>query len=181
MKPWIDRYGAWIALFVASAAYYRRFISSQDLGMLLYPQAAQCLLDNQILQKCALPFTYPPAFAFVAIPLAPLPMWLRLLVWYAITIGASVGVFKLSEQIAARLFAEPFSVDELRWVRVIALILSLKFVLAVMENQAYDTFSLIFILLGLVGLAERRDVWGGAALGFAAAIKATPLIFFPTC
>jgi len=179
MKPWIERYGPWIALFISAAAYYRRFISSQDTGMLLYPQAAQCLLDNQILQKCALPFTYPPAFAFVVIPLAPLPMWLRLLIWYAITVAASVGAYKLSERIAARMFVVPFSDYELAWVRVISIVLSLKFVLAVLENQAYDTFSLIFILLGLLGLTERRDLLGGAALGFAAALKATPLIFLP--
>jgi hypothetical protein len=48
MRKWLDRYGPWIALVVASVAYYRRYLSPQDAGMLLYPQAAQCLIDNAV-------------------------------------------------------------------------------------------------------------------------------------
>lgn len=179
MKQWIKRYGPWIGLVAASAAYYPRFIKSDDLGMLLYPQAAQCLLDHQVLQTCAGPFTYPPGFAFVMIPLTLLPMGLRLLVWYLITIAATVCIYNLSERIASRLFTTPFSYNEFAWARPIGILLSLKFVLAVLENQAYDAFSLIFILVGLASLADGREKTGGAALGFAAAIKATPLIFLP--
>jgi alpha-1,2-mannosyltransferase len=179
MRKWLDRYGPWIALLVASAAYYRRFASPQDAGMLLYPQAAQCLLDNRIMQVCAEPFTYPPAFAFIMTPFAGMPMGLRLFVWYVITVGATVGVYKLAEKLAEKLFIEPFGLVEQGWARILALVLSIKFALAVLENQAYDTLSLVFIMLGLTGLSKGRDVWGGAAIGFAAAIKATPLIFLP--
>jgi hypothetical protein len=184
MRKWLDRYGPWVALLVASAAYYRRYSSSHDAGMLLYPQAAQCLLDNQIMHVCAGAFTYPPGFAFIMMPFAPMPMGLRLFVWYVITIAATVGAYKLAERLAARLFIAPFGIVEQGWARILALALSIKFVLAVLENQAYDTLSLIFIMLGLTGLSQRREapnfeVFGGAAIGFAAAIKATPLIFLP--
>ena len=178
MKGWLNRYGPWIALIVFFAAYYRRFISDAN-GIGLYARAAQCLLDNGILQDCAWNFSYPPGFAFVMIPFAPLPMWLRLLIWYGITIAAILGIYKLSERIAGRLFTDPLSKDELAWVRVISIALSLKFVLAVMENGSYDALSLLVILLGLAALADRRDGVAGAALGFAAAIKVTPLIFLP--
>lgn len=184
MRKWLDRYGPWIALVVASVAYYRRYLSPQDAGMVLYPQAAQCLIDNQIMQVCAGAFTYPPGFAFVMTPFAAMPMGLRLFVWYVITIGATVGVYKLSEKLAARLFVEPFGLVEQGWARILALALSIKFALAVLENQAYDTLSMVFVMLGLMGLAHKREawtgeIWGGAAIGLAAAIKATPLIFLP--
>jgi alpha-1,2-mannosyltransferase len=179
MRKWLDRYGPWIALVVASVAYYRRYLSPQDAGMLLYPQAAQCLIDNKIMQVCAGAFTYPPGFAFVMTPFAGMPMGLRLIVWYVITIGATVGAYKLSEKLAARLFVEPFGLVEQGWERILALVLSIKFALAVLENQAYDTLSLVFVMLGLAGLANRREAIGGAAIGLAAAIKATPLIFLP--
>jgi alpha-1,2-mannosyltransferase len=184
MRQWLDRYGPWIALLVASAAYYRRFISPQDSGMVLYPQAAQCLLDNQVMQTCAGAFTYPPGFAFIMMPFTVMPMGLRLFVWYVITIAATVGVYKLAEKLAARLFTEPFGLVEQGWARILAIVLSLKFALAVLENQAYDTLSMVFVMLGLYGLATRGkawsgEIWGGAAIGFAAAIKATPLIFLP--
>jgi Glycosyltransferase family 87 len=178
MKHWLYRYWLWIALVVFFVAYYPRFIADGN-GIRLYTQAAQCLLDNRILQNCTWSFTYPPAFAFVMIPFAPLPMWLCLLIWYGITIVAIVGSFKLSEQIAGRLFADSFSKNELAWVRLISIALSFKFVLAVLETGSYDALSLVFILWGLAALADRRDGVAGAALGFAAAIKATPLIFLP--
>lgn len=179
MRQWLDRYGPWIALVVASAAYYRRYLSPQDAGMVLYPQAAQCVIDNKIMQVCAGAFTYPPGFAFIMTPFASMPMGLRLVVWYVITIAATVGSYKLAERLAARLFIEPFGIVEQGWARILALALSIKFALAVLENQAYDTLSLVFIMLGLTGLAARRELIGGAAIGFAAAIKATPLIFLP--
>ncbi len=178
MKRWLERYGPWLALFIASAAYYRRFISSAS-GLAMYPHGAQCLLDNQTFLACDWQFTYPPAFAFVMIPFVPMPMWLRELIWYAITIGATVGSFNLAERLTARLFSDRFSAKELVWVRAITIVLSIKFVLAVMENQGYDALSLIFILYGLVAVAEDRNIAGGASLGFATAIKATPLIFLP--
>jgi hypothetical protein len=178
MRRWFERYGWWLGLIVFFVAYYRRFIS-QDDGIILYAQGAQCLLDNQILPKCALAFTYPPAFAFIMIPFAPLPLWLRLLLWYAVTIIAILGIYKFSERIAAKLFADSFSEKEMIWVRVISIALSLKFVLAVMENEAYDALPVLFIVLGLATLLKGRDALGGASLGFAAAIKATPLIFLP--
>ena len=146
MRKWLDRYGPWIALVVASVAYYRRYLSPQDAGMLLYPQAAQCLIDNKIMQVCAGAFTYPPGFAFIMTPFAAMPMGLRLFVWYVITIGATVGAYKLTEKLAARLFVEPFGLVEQGWARIIALVLSIKFALAVLENQAYDTLSLLFVI-----------------------------------
>lgn len=178
MRRWFERYGWWLGLIVFFVAYYRRFIS-QDDGILLYAQGAQCLLDNKILPKCALAFTYPPAFAYIMIPFAPLPLWLRLLLWYVVTIIAILGIYKFSARIAAKLFVDSFSEKEMIWVRVISIVLSLKFVLAVMENEAYDALPVLFIVLGLAALTQGRDALGGAALGFAAAIKATPLIFLP--
>lgn len=179
MRKWLDRYGPWIALLVASVAYYRRYLSPQDAGMVLYPQAAQCMLDNQVMQTCAGAFTYPPGFAFIMTPFAMMPMGLRLFVWYVITVGATVGVYKLAEKLTEKLFDEPFGLVEQGWARILALILSIKFALAVLENQAYDTLSMLFVMIGLTGLAKGREMWGGAAIGFAAAIKATPLIFLP--
>jgi hypothetical protein len=179
VKTWLDRYGFWIALLIASAAYFHRFSTSTDLGIALYMQAARCLLYDQVMPTCALYFTYPPALAFIMLPLTPLPALLQMLIWYAITIAASVGMYKLAERIASRMFADSFGAEELLWVRVIAVILSLKFVLAVFENQSHDALTGILILFGLASLADGHEKTAGGALGIAAAIKATPLIFLP--
>lgn len=170
-------HAVWIGLIIAAAAYYPRFASSGDVE--LYPLAAQCLLASLPFQTCAMPFTYPPAFAFVMIPFAPLPPGLRTLLWYVVTVGGSVLVYACCERLARRLFPGPWTARQLAWLRAASLVLSLKFILAVLENQAYDTFALAFVAAGLLGLAHRQEHWGGALLGVAAAIKATPLIFLP--
>jgi hypothetical protein len=175
----VRRRGPWLAvLAVAAAAYYPRFVKDPS-AMLLYPQAADCLRGNQAMLTCAPDFTYPPALALLMLPLAPMPLWLRNLVWYLITIAAIVGAFRLCELLARRLYPGPWTQRELLWLRVASVLLTSKFVLAVLENQAHDALPLLLMLGGLIALAASRPLAGGAALGCAAAIKATPLLFLP--
>jgi Glycosyltransferase family 87 len=172
------RYGPWLLILVAAAAYYPRFISD-PAGMEMYPRAGYCLLHGQMLQPCDPGFTYPPLFAFLMLPFEPMPLWLRNLVWYLITLGATIGSFKLAETIARNAVAPSLNAFELSWLRLLGLVLSLKFILAVFENQAYDALVLVVLLLGLAALTTGRELRGGAGLAFAAALKATPLIFLP--
>jgi Glycosyltransferase family 87 len=174
----LRRYGPWLLILVAAAAYYVRFVKA-PVGMEMYPQAAYCLLHGAMLQACDIGFTYPPIFAFLMLPLEPLPLWLRDLVWYAVTVGATIGSFNLSERLARNAVTPPLDAVELDWLRLLGLLLGAKLILAVFENQSYDALVLLFLLLGLTALASGRDVMAGAGLAFAAALKATPLIFLP--
>ena len=178
MTQFLRRYWPWLVVLIAAVAYYPRFIGD-PAGMVDYPPAARCLLDNAVLQKCAVPFTYPPFFALVMIPFAPMPLWLRDLVWYLVTLAAAIGSFALAERIACRAVAVPLTPRELGWLRLLALVLSLKVILAVFETQAYDALVLVFVLLGLAALMAGRELCGGAGLAVGAALKATPLIFLP--
>jgi len=132
-----------------------------------------------VLQVCDQGFTYPPFFAFVMLPFVPMPLWLRDLVWYGVTLGATIGAFKLSETIAVKSLAAPLERADLFWLRLFALLLSAKLILAVFENQAYDALVLVGVLLGLAALSQNRPLAAGAGLALAAALKATPLIFLP--
>jgi len=174
----LRRFGPWLALLVAAAAYYPRFAKTPD-GMELYTHSAVCLMHGEVLRQCDLGMTYPPLFAFVMIPFVPMPDMLRELVWYAVTIGAVVVSFRISEVLAARLISDPLSDKELFWVRTLSLLLSSKFVLAVLENQAFDALVLLFVMLGLAALLAGREVGAGASLAVATALKATPLVFLP--
>jgi hypothetical protein len=165
-------------MILAAAAYYPRFVKL-PAGMETYPQAAVCLWHGQVLQFCDQGFTYPPFFAFVMLPFVPMPLWLRDLVWYGVTLAATIGAFKLSETIAVKSLAAPLGRAELFWLRLFALLLSAKLILAVFENQAYDALVLVGVLLGLAALSQNRPLAAGAGLALAAALKATPLIFLP--
>jgi hypothetical protein len=174
----LSRYWPWLLVLIAAAAYYPRFVKI-PAGMEMYPQAAACMLHGQMLQSCDIGFSYPPIFALLMLPLEPMPLWLRNLAWYLITIGATIGLFKLAEMIARRAIAIPLTAIELGWLRFLVLLLTSKLVLAVFENQAYDALVLFVLFCGLAALVTGREAWGGAGLAFAAALKATPLIFLP--
>lgn len=175
--------GAWIGLLILAVLYYPRFVKDVS-GLALYAHGAECMLRNAVLLDCRGTmwgdyFSYPPFFAFSMIPIVPLSPGARLLAWYAISVGVTVWSYLLCEGLAKRLFPGAWAERELALLRVIAIVLSLKAVLGVLENQAYDTLVFLFILIGLWAFATSRTVLTGAALAIAAALKATPLIFLP--
>ena len=163
-------------LAIAIALYYLRFIKND---LTLYPLGARCLLANQPLLECAPTFTYPPFFAFVMIPFAGLPLWAAHLEWYALSIAGLLLSFRLCETLALRTFGVELEERRRYWLRLLAFVLSLKFMLAVLENQAYDFLILLFLLIGIHGLVERKALQAGAGFALAAALKLTPLLFFP--
>lgn len=177
-KDALRQYGPWVGLLVAAAAYFPRF-AKDSVGMTLYPQGADCVLQGAPLRQCAELFSYPPTFAFLMAPFAAMPMGLRVVVWYVISVAASVGCFAISEKLVMRLLPGRWSDNELAWLRIVTIIVSIKFVLAVFEWQAYDTLTYFFVLAGLWAVIVNRALLGGATLALAAAIKATPLVFLP--
>jgi hypothetical protein len=177
-KETVRQYGPWVALIVAAAAYYQRFTEGA-VGMVVYPQGAECVLQGAPLRQCAESFTYPPALAFLMVPFAAMPMGLRVAVWYVISVAATVGCFAISEKFVMRMLPGRWTENELAWLRVTTIIVSIKFVLAVFEYQAYDTLAYFFVLAGFWAVIVNRALLGGATLALAAAIKATPLVFLP--
>lgn len=176
-SAWFRQRWHWVALTVAAAAYYPRFVHPG--GMLLYRHAAECMWTQQVLQVCDRGFTYPPVFAFVMLPFVTLPMWLAVLLWYLITLACTVLSLQLCKRLALHQIGGPWYGRDLRCFEVLAFMLSLKFILAVYEDQAYDLLVLPFTLFGIWALGARRDIAAGAALAVAAALKVTPLIFLP--
>ena len=72
-----------------------------------------------------------------------------------------------------------FDKPELIRFRLVSLVLAFNFVLADLENQAFDVLVLFFLLIGLIGLTRENAIWSSIGFGVAAALKATPLLFFP--
>ena len=167
-----------VALVLGVALYFFRFSLHPD-GMTLYPRAAACMLIGQPMGNCSPGFTYPPLFGFAMIPFVFLPMWVRNVLWYAVLIGATWGSFRLAESLVCQSLGIQFDEPQLTRFRLFSLILVLNFVLADLENQAYDVLVLFFLLIGLNGLTRDNPVWPSIGFGLAAGLKATPLLFFP--
>ena len=176
--PHRDRW-LWFGFALAAAAYYYFRFRNHPEGLPLYRHAAECLWNQQVLQACEFDFTYPPAFAFLMLPLVAMPLWLATLIWYAITLFCTVWCCRLCEDLVERMFPGPWLDREREWFRTFGILINLKFILAVYEDQAYDLLVLPWTLLGILALTDRRNVVAGAALAAAAALKVTPLIFLP--
>ncbi len=178
LSPAAQRRVLWIVAVIALAAYYPRYLKGEGVGV--FAAAADCMLRGQTPLHCPVViFAYPPFFALLAVPLALMPAWLGHLVWYLVLVGTLYAALRLCEALALRLFPGQWSERELAWLRVLGVALTLKFILAVLENQAYDSIAFVFILLGLMGLSGGRTLLGSASLAAAAALKVTPLIFLP--
>src|SRR3989304_8816165 len=102
---------------------------------------------------------------------------LRVAVWYVISVAATVGCFMISEKLVMRLLLGRWSDNELAWLRIVTIIVSIKFVLAVFEWQAYDTLTYFIVLAGLWAVVVNRAWLGGAALALGPPIKGEPLGF----
>lgn len=178
MNSLLRKQGLLILLGLAIVIYFPTFARHSD-GMILYPEAARCMLDGKVIKECSPAFTYPPFFALLMIPFVPLPMWARNLIWYAILLGSTYLAFRLCRRLAVETYPRPLADREVRLIGWIGLALSLKFIFSVIENQAYDGLVFLFLLLGLKGELDGKGPT--ACLGFAAAaaLKSTPLLFFP--
>jgi alpha-1,2-mannosyltransferase len=181
--PFFRRWPLWAAAMVAIAAYYPFFIK-REAGLSIFSAAAECMWRGETPLHCyeglnGLLFVYPPFFALLMTPLTLLPMWLREVIWYLIIVGTLTASLQLCEELARRLFPGLWTNRELALFRILTFVLIAKFILAVLENQAFDSIALTFILLGVLALVSGRSAYAGASLAVAASLKVTPLIFLP--
>lgn len=172
----------WTILGLAVVLYYFRFripAAGPEAMTSVYlmsesASAGACLMKGERLVTCAIGFPYPPLFALLTVPFTFLPMWAKNLAWYGVLVGATYGCFRICETLTIRAFG--MTRDELAWLRVFSILLTLKFVLSVLENHAYDVVVFFFILVGLHGLWENKTFTAASGLAVAAALKATPLL-----
>lgn len=117
------------------------------------------------------PFTYPPFAALVLWPIGPVPAGVLQAVWMALT---CLAVAALAAAVGGALSPAPHR----RPVAVAAAACALMVSAPVQSNLRFGQVSLFIVLLSLVdgmGLTPAR--WRGLLVGFAAAIKLTPLLF----
>ena len=177
-RGFLRRYRVPLLLGAAVLAFYPRFIQRPD-GMTLYPLAATCLMRGEAILSCAPGFTYPPAFAFFMIPFSFVSTTGRNLLWYAILVGSTLLSFRICERITRKALPAPLPEFQTTWLRILTLLLSLKFILSVFENQAYQGIVFLSVLWGLEGMMEGKDLQAAAGFALGAALQATPLLFFP--
>lgn len=111
-----------------------------------------------------MPFTYPPAGALLAMPLALLPLWSVQVLWTAATVAALVPLALVALRPAVARIGLPLVLT--------ALLLSTP----VRSDIRFGQVGVFLVLLVAVDLLHRRT---GVGTGIAAAVKLTPLVYVP--
>jgi alpha-1,2-mannosyltransferase len=114
------------------------------------------------------PFTYPPFGAVVLTPLVLLPAWLAAAVWTAASAGCLAGTVVLVRRSLGRPASGAFVVV------ACAAAVALE---PVWQTYVFGQINLILMLAILIDVIRPDRRTAGIALGIAAGIKLTPLVF----
>ena len=114
------------------------------------------------------PFSYPPIAALVFVPLAVLPEWLAAAVWTGASAGCLAGVVVMVQ----RALAQPASA-----VAVVVICAAAVALEPVWQNYVFGQINLILMLMILIDVIRPDRRTAGLALGIAAGLKLTPLVF----
>ena len=144
-----------------------------------YLRAAKRMQSGQAIHRDEpVAYAYPPAMAMLAMPLARLPTFAALGVWYLVNIAAVTAVVVGSWRLVG---GPPITRLAGHWLVVfwLAVALGFRFVSAPLENQQFDVVIAALLIFGCQKLARGCTLAGAVWLGAAAAMKCTPLLFAP--
>ncbi len=144
-------------------------------------KAAQRLLYGETLYRVAdghYQFKYPPAAAFLYLPLTFLPLNAAKIIWFMLTLTASLGVLIFS----SRLVGEKEKTAT--WIPVISgLILARFFLREISLGQINSIITFLLLLMIIHWPAKSSPEWSnflpGIYWGIASALKPYSLIFLP--
>ena len=129
-------------------------------------------------------YCYPPLFALLVSPLAPLdPRW-QVSIWFFISVAVAWGIYRESARIfkhfAAMAGYAPAAADFPRWIGWAALATALLPVLNCLQRGQVDVLKLYLVVLGfrlsITGTAWRAWFCGGFAMAAGIVLKVTPLL-----
>lgn len=153
------------------------FVHKDPSELPVYVEAGQRMLRGAEIYRTSdlKPFTYPPFFALPFVPFAWLPEAAWRPVWYVVTLAA----FALVVQLLRRFYAPDFVLAprarRVFWLLVV--LLGLRHVLAIFENQSHDMLVLVCTVVASLAWARGADGRAGGWAGLGAACKATPGLF----
>ncbi len=149
----------------------------------VYNRAANRLLHGEVFyrtdEKSA--FSYPPFFVLPGIPLTYLPEQTGRFCWYVVNLSLLAISIMLLHRLIAPVIKSPLHHLKPRYGFYLFLIglLSIRHATSPIENQSHDCFILLFVVMTLFHLGKSDSPKAGIWVGFAAACKATPLLFLP--
>jgi alpha-1,2-mannosyltransferase len=164
---------AWAVVLVGVAGAIAGAVAGGFPDLDVYRYGGQSVLDHTSPYAAeeptwGYPFTYPPIAALMFVPLAVLPGWLAAAVWT----GASASCLAGAVVVVQRALGRPASGAAV--VMICAAAVALE---PVWQNYVFGQINLILMLVILVDVVRPDRRTAGLALGVAAGLKLTPLVF----
>lgn len=175
-----------LAFYIICSAYYFKRVyqpwGTCDTDFTVFVRAARSLSQKEniytqsYLETGKDYYKYSPAFAMAMIPLSRLHMHLSVPIWFLLIYIFFIGTIFLTQKILQQ---EDKNRVASRAFFLFGILMSLRFLLSVVQRVQSDCLVLILLSLFALALFHKREWLSGVALASAVMVKLTPLIFLP--
>ena len=177
--PWLLVWGLWAGIVAGSAPLFLSTPEKTEWAW-VYRRAALRMQAGEpvnVIEPVA--YAYPPAMAFLTVPLSNGSPRLGALAWLAINAAALAVLMTGCQRLCGG--PRPFEPLDGRWLLVFitAMLLNLRYTIAPLQHQQFDLVIAALVVGGCWALAAGRKAAAGISIGTAAAMKCTPLLFLP--
>lgn len=179
LSPWLLFWGFWAGIVAGSAPLFLTTPEKTEWAW-VYRRAALRMQAGEpvnVIEPVA--YAYPPAMAFLTVPLSNALPRLGAAIWLGINAAALAALMIGCWRVCGG--ARPFAPINGRWLLVLfaAMLLNLRYTIAPLQHQQFDLVIAALVVSGCWALAAGRRTTAGISLGAATAMKCTPLLFFP--
>lgn len=169
-----------IVFFAIFAWVFLRNVENSEWHTVFYRAAARMVRHEKInvIEEGYNPYAYPPAMALFTVPMAAMPPFWGMALWFLVNVAATVALVTY----AWKLTGGPSLRDApgAWWgVFLLGLLLGLRFLIGPLTHQQFDGLIAALTLAGCWLLLRERSLGGAALIGVAASMKCTPLLFVP--
>ncbi|MEX0713186.1 MAG: glycosyltransferase family 87 protein [Pirellulales bacterium] len=180
-KRWfVDRRHVWrrvvigIAVAIVLVQWTRAARKPHDGDFFLHWKFAGRFVAGQMMYAEGLDIPYPPFWGMAWSPTAALPLRAAKTLFYPVSLASLAVVLFVLNRLTRRHL--PLEREPLFWTTVIALALAARFLVRELPECGPNLALLALSWLAVYGWSQRREVMGGACLGFAIALKCTPAL-----
>ncbi|SDM88712.1 glycosyltransferase 87 family protein [Allokutzneria albata] len=167
---------AFVVLSLLHWAFTGFLIMSDFLDLTVYEAGARALVEGRPLYEAKIDggmfsYTYPPFSTLLFAPMVLGPLWL----WKLLVFPVNTALLACAIWLSLRITGYAPDRDTRRVT--LGLTALLFWVEPVSWTMHLGQVNLVLLVILLLGLHRRTEVWLGLAVGFAAGIKITPAIF----
>jgi alpha-1,2-mannosyltransferase len=154
---------------------WARLIPGPRNDFINHYHSAELLYHHQFLYEHGLNFVYPPFWAMFHGPFTLVSLRAAMLIAFPLGFAAIVALFAVLCALAQPHW--PLHGSELFWCTAAVIFIALAPLQRDLEEVGANSFLVLLSWLGICLWMRRRDVSAGAAIGLAAALKCTPILF----